>query len=189
MKIIITDDEIIDLVIDPHTQEKGFRLLINQFKEKVYYQIKRLIIHHDDVDEVLQIVWIKVWQNLHAFKRESSLSTWIYRIAYNESITYIQNQKKKKIADWETVAPALEENISSNDFEEDEIKGYSKSEILRTIEKAIDSLPEKQKYIFQLRYFEELPYAEIAKITGTTEGALKASYHHAVKKIEAKFKD
>ena len=179
--IKIKDDEILKLCINPNSVELGFRHLIHNYKEKLYWQIKRIVEHHDDAEEVIQNVWIKVWQNIAGFKGESQLSTWLYRIAYNESISYVQGRKKQKLADWETAEPLIEDKTDDNLFNH-EI--YDSEEVLRRIELAIEKLPQKQKLIFHYRYNEELPYAQIAEITGTSEGALKASFHHAVKKIE-----
>jgi RNA polymerase sigma factor (sigma-70 family) len=177
----ISDESILIACTQAHSLELGFRQLIAKYKEKLYWQIKRIVEHHDDCEEVLQNVWIKVWQNIKGFKGESALSTWLYRIAYNESISYIQNRKKQKIADWETSEPIIESHTDDKLFSH-EVHDYS--EVLKKVEKAIEGLPQKQKLIFQYRYHEELPYAQIAEITGTSEGALKASFHHAVKKIE-----
>jgi len=183
--IKISDTDILKLCMAEKTIELGMRNLMKNYKEKLYWQIKRIVEHHDDTDEVLQNVWIKIWQNVARFKGESALSTWLYRIAYNESITYIQAKKKQNLADWDLVFPVLEENVGDENYE---IHGMDKDEIIAKIEKAIELLPQKQKLIFHMRYHEEMPYAQIAEITGTSEGALKASFHHAVKKIEEKVK-
>jgi len=183
--IKVSDTDILKLCMAEKTMELGMRHLMKNYKEKLYWQIKRIVEHHDDTDEVLQNVWIKIWQNIAKFKGESALTTWLYRIAYNESITYIQGKKKQNLADWELVSPVLEENVGDENIE---IEGMDKDEIIEKIEKAIEQLPQKQKLIFHMRYKEEMPYAQIAEITGTSEGALKASFHHALKKIEEKFK-
>lgn len=177
----LKDAELLSMCKNPATIELGFRHLINTYKEKLYWQIKRIVENHDDTDEVLQIVWIKVWQNIEGFKAESALSTWIYRIAYNESISFLQGKKKQNLADWDTVSPTIEDKTDDTFFE---IDGRDREEILQKIEAAVEKLPQKQKLIFQYRYNEEIPYSQIAEITGTSEGALKASFHHAVKKIE-----
>lgn len=177
----LEDEKIIDMCRNSTQVELGFRHLMAKYKEKLYWQIKRIVEHHDDAEEVLQNVWIKIWQNINAFKGESALTTWLYRIAYNESISYIQGRKKQKLADWDTVEPIIESNSDDKLFSH-EI--YDKEEVLKKVEKAIEKLPQKQKLIFHYRYNEEMPYNQIAEITGTTEGALKASFHHAVKKIE-----
>lgn len=177
----LKDAELLTLCKNPNSMEIGFRHLMHSYKEKLYWQIRRIVEHHDDADEVLQIVWIKIWQNIEGFKGESALSTWIYRIAYNESISYLQGKKKQNLADWENVSPTIEEKTDDAFFE---IDGRDREEILQKVEYAIEKLPQKQKLIFHYRYNEEMPYSQIAEITGTSEGALKASFHHAVKKIE-----
>ncbi len=177
----LKDDEILTLCKSPTTLELGLRHLISQYKDKLYWQIKRIVDHHDDVEEVMQSVWIKVWQNITGFKGESQLSTWLYRIAYNESISYLQGRKKQNLADWELMEPTLDDKSSDPLFNHEK---YDYKEILARIDKAIETLPSKQKLIFHYRYNEEMPYAQIADVTGTSEGALKASFHHAVKKIE-----
>ncbi len=177
----IKDEEILRLCLSADSVDIGFRNLINQYKEKLYWQIKRIVEHHDDTEEVIQNVWIKVWQNIANFKGESQLSTWLYRIAYNESISYVQGRKKQKLADWEVSEPIVNDSSDDSLFNH-EI--YDSEEVLRRIEIAVEKLPQKQKLIFHYRYNEEMPYAQIAEITGTSEGALKASFHHAVKKIE-----
>ena len=177
----LEDDKIVIMCKDPGQMELGIRHLIVQYKEKLYWQIKRIVEHHDDTEEVLQNVWIKIWQNIGGFKGESALSTWIYRITYNESISYIQGRKKQKLADWETSEPTVESQSEDKMFSHEL---YDKEEVLKKIELAVEKLPHKQKLIFHYRYNEEMPYNQIADITGTSEGALKASFHHAVKKIE-----
>lgn len=177
----LEDDKIVAMCKDAAQMELGIRHLINKYKEKLYWQIKRIVEHHDDAEEVLQNVWIKIWQNIGAFKGESALSTWIYRITYNESISYIQGRKKQKLADWETSEPLVESQTEDKLFNHEV---YDKEEVLKKIEIAVEKLPQKQKLIFHYRYNEEMPYNQIAEITGTSEGALKASFHHAVKKIE-----
>ncbi len=175
------DEELLIMCRDSKSLELGFRHLINQYKDKIYWQTKRIVEHHDDAEEVMQNVWIKVWQNINGFKGESQLSTWLYRIAYNESISYVQNKKKQKLADWELMEPTIESNSEDSVFNHEV---YDHDEVIKKIELAVEKLPQKQKLIFHYRYNEEMPYAQIAEITGTSEGALKASFHHAIKKIE-----
>jgi RNA polymerase sigma-70 factor (ECF subfamily) len=115
--IKVSDTDIIKFCMDEKTMELGMRHLMINYKEKLYWQIKRIVEHHDDTDEVLQNVWIKIWQNIAKFKGESALTTWLYRIAYNESITYLQGKKKQNLADWELVSPVLEENVGDENIE------------------------------------------------------------------------
>lgn len=179
--IKISDDQILAMCAKSESVDLGMRQLISQYKDKIYWQVKRIVEHHDDIEEVMQNVWIKTWQNIAGFKGESQLSTWLYRIAYNESISYLQNKKKQNLADWELMEPTLDDR--SDDVLYNHAL-YDREEVVKKIEKAVEALPQKQKLIFHYRYNEEMPYAQIAEITGTSEGALKASFHHAVKKIE-----
>lgn len=173
----ITDQEILIQFKQPNLKEAAFKQLVLKYQEKLYWQIRRMVTEHENTNDVLQNVLIKVWSYLDGFKGESQLSTWLYRIAYNETISFIQQEKKKNLADWETSEPLLSEK-------EAETRDTSEEEVGALIEKALEVIPEKQRLVFQMRYYDELSYAEISAALGTSEGALKASYHHAVKKIE-----
>lgn len=156
--------------------EKGFQKIVEQFQERVYWQIRRIVKNHEDSADVMQNVFIKVWKALPEFRGESALYTWIYRITFNETHTFISRATKQKTTDLD---PPLFENAI-----EIEGKNYSPEEIENLLNKAIETLPEKQKLVFNLKYFDELKFTEIESILGTSVGALKASYHIAVKKIE-----
>ena len=139
--------------------------------------IRRLLIDHDDTDDVLQNTFIKVWKNLEGFNRDSQLFTWIYRIATNESITFLNKKKRRFFIPIINVEHELSSKLESD-------VNFSGDKIQLKLQKAILTLPEKQRVVFNMKYYDELKYEEIAEITGTSVGALKASYHHAVKKIE-----
>jgi RNA polymerase sigma factor (sigma-70 family) len=175
-----TDTELLALLREPHSQEQGFRLLMRTHQERLYWHVRRMVGQHDDADDVLQATFIRAWRNIGNFKGESKLFTWLYRIATNESITFL-NKKKTKVTfsmdddatiNWGETLPAATALLDS-------------TEITEKLEAAIATLPEKQRIVFSMRYYDEIPYKEMSETLGTTEGALKASYHHALKKIEA----
>ncbi len=171
------EKEFIDQLLHPKTQNQAFEKLIKDFQRPLYSHIRSIVLNHDDTNDVLQNVFIKVFQNLKNFKRESKLFSWVYRIATNESITFI-NQKARK------------NNISSQEQAQKEIDNlkadtyFDGDAVQLKLQKAIALLPEKQQLVFKMKYFQELKYEEISAILGTTVGGLKASYFHAVKKIE-----
>lgn len=167
------DTELIEMITDSREYEKGYRLLIGQYKERLYWHIRRIVKNHDDADDILQNTFIKVIKNIEKFKQESSLQTWLYRIATNESISFINNKKHVS-------ADLLDNNVLTV-VSDDEVD-YENVKL--KLSKAIDLLPHKQKIVFNLRYYDEMSYQEIANITHTSVGALKSSFHLAVKKIE-----
>lgn len=162
------------------TEEKrhyAFNCLVAKYQERIYWHIRKLLINHQDTDDVVQNTFIKIWNNLADFREASQLFTWIYRIATNEALTFL-NQKKRRfflpIVDYEK---ELSHSLETDAF-------FSGDELQLKLQKAILSLPEKQRVVFNLKYFEEMKYEEMAEILDTSVGALKASYHHAVKKVE-----
>ncbi len=173
----LDDQEILDLVASPDTIDRGFNLLVKKYQARLYQQIRRMVMNHDDTDDVLQMVFVKAWKNLHSFRNESKLYTWLCRIAINESITFLNNKKKRLFVSTDDIH-------SSSLGTADEHPQVNGDLIQQKLIQALTLLPEKQRAVFNLKYFEEMPYEEIADITGTSVGALKASYHHAVQKIE-----
>jgi RNA polymerase sigma factor (sigma-70 family) len=149
--------------------------ILRRYQKQIYYHCRNVLVNHDDADDAAQNTFIKVWQNLGQFKGESRLRTWVYRIATNESINLIR--KRRPTIDFDEAQPEMAEMISEELY-------LSGDEIALKLQKALCYLPFKQKLVFTLRYFEDLTYEEIAVLTSTSEGALKASYHHAVKKLE-----
>lgn len=170
------DQKILSLFLNDSTKHEGFTLLVNTYKERLYWQIRRIVIHHEDSDDVLQNVFIKCWRSLNQFRKDAKLYTWIYRIAVNESISHLK--KKRDSDNLELTEEAYRLQAGKADFVMDA------SEIEIRLENAILQLPEKQRIVFHLKYFENLKYDEIAEITDTSIGALKASYFHAVQKIK-----
>lgn len=159
-------------------KERAFKAIVHQYKERLYWHIRKLVISHDDTDDVLQNTFLKVWKNMDGFRGEAALFTWLYRIATNETLTFLQAKQKKEL---KTInAPLLSgEQILENDtwFDGDAIQ--------QKLQACVMQLPERQRLVFNMKYFEEMKYTQIADILEVTVGSLKASYHHAVKKIES----
>ena len=167
----------IEQLLNPKTQQVAFRELLQLYQKPLYNHIRNIVLNHDDTDDVLQNTFIKIFQNLSKFKGESKLFSWVYRIATNEALTFLQQKAKKSgISNVEVQQKALNKLESDVFFDGDEIQ--------LKLQKAIAILPEKQQLVFKMKYFEELKYEEISEIVNTSVGALKASYHLAVKKIE-----
>lgn len=167
--------------VEQHKPESLYKEILARYSKKIYWQIRRILIAHDDADEVTQIVCIKLWQNAEQFKFNSALSSFIYRIAYNESITFLN--QKKKFTSFDTLLDT-DGHYSNMVDSGDELSG---DEIAKKLQKALLTLPEKQRLVFNYKYFDELQYDEISLITGTSIGALKSSYHIAVEKIKKYF--
>lgn len=160
------------------TKDAAFKELLNLYKERLYWHIRKIVVSHDDTDDVLQNTFIKVYKNIHSFKGESKLFSWMYRIATNEALTHLKrNSNLKSIGNQELQDLTLDNLEADVYFEGDEIQ--------LKLQRAIATLPEKQKLVFNMRYFDNLKYSEMSDILETSEGALKASYHIATKKIEA----
>ena len=159
-------------------REQAFRLLVQSYKERLYWHIRRMVLDHDDADDCLQNTFIKAWQSLERFRGESQLYTWLYRIATNETLTFLSRQQPQ---DGDATLLAAERLPSDPWFDGDELQ--------TALHRAIAKLPPKQKAVFNLRYFEEMPYEQIASVLDTSEGALKASYHHAYEKVKTWMKE
>ncbi|ATL47065.1 RNA polymerase subunit sigma [Chitinophaga caeni] len=172
-----TDKELLVLYRQEDTKEKAFTMIVEKYQERLYWHIRRLLISHEDTNDVLQNVFIKVWRNLASFREDAQLYTWLYRIATNESLSYIEQQKRKSAISLDDMDLALDNKLHSE-------PGFDGNSLAWKLQKAILQLPQKQKIVFNLRYFEEMPYEEMSQILDTSIGALKASYHHAVKKVE-----
>ncbi len=177
-----SDKELLILFRDTERKNFAFNLIIKKYQQKLYWHIRKMVIKHDDADDILQNTFIKVWKGLDGFREDSKLYTWLYRIATNESLTFLKQQKTKyllPIADYENqLKETLESDVSFNG-----------DEIQLKLQKAILELPEKQRIVFNMKYFDEIKYEEMSAILDTSVGALKASYHHAVKKIEKYFNE
>jgi RNA polymerase sigma factor (sigma-70 family) len=160
-----------------HTKEAAFTGLVRKYQERLYWHIRRLVIQHEDSNDILQNVFIKVWQNLGNFREEANLYTWLYRIATNESLNWIEQQKRRSSVSLSDTESFLAERLVAQ-------KGFDANKTEWKLQQAIQSLPEKQRVVFTLRYYDEMPYEEMSAVLETSVGALKASYHHAVKKVE-----
>jgi len=173
----LSDEEILERFRDKESRNYAFNLLVRKYHKKLYWVVRRLVIEHDDTNDLVQNVWVKVWENLENFKAQSQLYTWLYRISANEALTFLSKKKKRFFVNIEDVDQQLSEKAEHD-------MGMSGDDIQVKLQKAIILLPEKQRLVFQMRYYDEMPYEEMSKVLQTSVGALKASYHHAAKKIE-----
>lgn len=172
------DKDLLELFKETESKEKAFTAIIKKYQEKLYWHIRRMVIDHEDANDVLQNMFIKVWNGLGNFREDSQLYTWLYRIATNESLTFIEQQKKRTSVSLSDVESGLSNKIKAE-------KNFDANRLEWKLQLAIQQLPEKQRIVFNLRYYDEMPYEEMSRVLETSEGALKASYHHAVKKVEA----
>lgn len=171
------EDDILSQIRNPKTREQGYAKLIEKYSRRIYWQIRRMVYDHDESDDLTQEIFIKIFENIESFQSASKLSTWIYRITYNHVLNHIkQKQKRLSDTDIDFESKVLAKLPSDPLFESDKIE--------LTLQKAILTLPPKQRAVFQMRYYDELSFAQISQITKTSEGALKASYHIATEKIE-----
>ncbi|MBT8191181.1 MAG: sigma-70 family RNA polymerase sigma factor [Bacteroidia bacterium] len=177
-----TDENILALLADDRTFDQGFRMLVKTYQERLYWTIRRIVHFHEDADDVIQNTFIKVFKNIKGFEGASKLYTWMYRIACNEAISHLNRNKNRKLINNEDQMLFLENNLKADIY-------FNSERAQLTLAKAIDSLPEKQRLVFNLRYFEALSYKDISETLETSVGALKASFHHAVKKIETYLKE
>ena len=178
------EQQLIQRLQNPSTREQAFETLVREFQEQLYWQIRRMVLDHDDTDDILQNVFLKAWKGLDNFRGDARLSTWLYRIANNETINFLQRRKNTTISlsttddDQEQIRIQLESDPYF-DGEETEIQ----------LQQAVQSLPPKQRQVFNMKYFQEMKYEDISEVLGTSIGALKASYHHAVQKITTFFEN
>lgn len=173
----LSDTELLQQFREPATKEKAYTNIIKKYQEKLYWHIRRMVVEHEDANDVLQNVLIRVWNGLNNFREDSQLYTWLYRIATNECLTFLEQQKKKSAISLSDVETGLSNKIKAD-------RHFDANKLEWKLQLAIQQLPEKQRVVFSLRYYEEMPYEEMSRVLETSEGALKASYHHAVKKIE-----
>src|SRR5450432_68755 len=173
----ISDSELLVQFRNPVTKEAAFTAIIKKYQEKLYWHIRRIVIEHEDANDVLQNVLIRVWNGLENFREDSQLYTWLYRIATNECLTYLEQQKKRASVSLSDVESGLSNKIKAD-------SNFDANKLEWKLQLAIQQLPEKQRAVFSLRYYDEMPYDEMSRVLDTSAGALKASYHHAAKKIE-----
>jgi RNA polymerase sigma-70 factor, ECF subfamily len=179
LQATMTDEAILALLRGgARTFEQGFRHLMAQYRERLYWQIRRIVLTHDDADDVLQNTFVKVYRSIGQFEGKSQLYTWMYRIATNEALSYVQSQARRSSLSLDDEQRVVTHTLQADTY-------FDGDDAQLRLQAAIATLPDKQRLVFQLRYFEEMPYEEMSKKFDTSVGALKASFHHAVKKIEA----
>jgi RNA polymerase sigma-70 factor (ECF subfamily) len=173
----MSDKQLLDLLSKEETRRYGFNLLMQQFQERIYRHVRHLVIYHDDADDIVQNVFIKVWNNLSSFREDAKLYTWIYRIATNEALSHLKSKRLRMFLSLTGLENKLEQGLLDDNF-------FSGDTIQLKLQQAILKLPDKQRLVFNMRYYNELSYDEMSAILGTSVGALKASYHIASKKVE-----
>jgi len=172
-----SDKELIEMFKKAESQNFAFNLILQKYQERMYWHIRKIVVCHEDTDDVLQNTFVKVWKGLNNFREDSQLYTWLYRIATNEALTFLKRKKTRylfSISDYEN---QLSNSLKSDPF-------FDGDKLQLKLQKAILSLPNKQRVVFNMKYFDNMKYDEMSEILDTSVGALKASYHHAVKKIE-----
>tara|TARA_R110002073_G_scaffold8207_3_gene45753 strand:+ start:41006 stop:41554 length:549 start_codon:yes stop_codon:yes gene_type:complete len=174
---LVDDVTLVEQLQDVQTKEQAFRVLIKEYKERLYWHIRKIVVSHDDTDDVLQNTFIKVFRGIDNFKQDSKLYSWMYRIATNESITFLNKRAKDRNVDISEIKQELATSLASDEW-------FTGDEIQLILQKAVATLPEKQQLVFNMKYFDNMKYDEISTILETSVGGLKASYFHAVKKIE-----
>lgn len=176
---MMSDKEIWQMIESPQTQRKGFEMLVRQYSQPLYWKIRHIVLSHEDANDVLQNTFIKAWNNLGSFEGRSQLSTWLYRIAVNEALDFLRKQKLRQAVSSDEDASVASRLMADSYFDGDE----TQAQLLEAVAK----LPDVQRTVFNLKYFDEMKYSEMSKVLNTSEGALKASYHQAVKKISDYF--
>ena len=176
------DQDILAKFADPAARNVAFNQLVRKYQTKVYWHIRKMVVDHDDADDLTQDVFVKVWKHLVNFRQDASLYTWIYRIATNECLSFLSNKRRKFFLPLNDVGAELAAKMEAD-------PSLAGDDIELRLQKAILKLPDKQRLVFNLRYYDEMPYEQMAEVTGTSVGALKASYHHAAKKIEQYIND
>jgi RNA polymerase sigma-70 factor (ECF subfamily) len=172
-----SDEELLKMFRNSETRHYAFNLLMLKYREKIYYFVRRILINHDDTDDVVQNIFLKVWKNFDDFREDSSFFTWLYRISVNEALSFAKSKKVRSFFTLTSPESARLKSLSDDHY-------FDGSEIERKLQQAIIKLPEKQRLVFNLRYYDEMPYEQMSDVLGTSVGALKASYHFALKKIE-----
>ena len=176
------ESEVLKLLQNESTQRKGFEKIVAQYSEQLYWQIRRMVLSHEDANDILQNTFVKAWLNIDYFRAEAKLSTWLYRIALNECLTFLNKQRAVSTVPMDAPEAQIVQKLESDPY-------FSGDHVQLLLQKALMSLPEKQRMVFNLKYYQEMKYEEMSEIFGTSVGALKASYHHAVKKIEKFFEE
>ncbi len=177
-----SDRELLILFRNPDQKNYAFDLIVRKYQERLYWHIRKIVIKHEDTDDLLQNSFIKAWKGLEKFREESQLFTWLYRIATNEALSFLKEKRRKFFLPLVDVERELSSNLESDGY-------FSGDELQLKLQKAILTLPEKQRIVFNMRYYDGMKYEDMSKVLDTSVGALKASYHHAAKKIETIIKN
>lgn len=173
-----TDTQLIEMLRDEHQRRKAFNMLVDEYSERLYWQIRKMVLSHDDANDILQNTFLKSWSNIEQFRGESKISTWLFKIAINETYTFLNKERQKNQSNFTDLEDTLVQNLEGDPW-------FSGDEAVLKLQKAILTLPDKQRLVFNMKYYNEMKYEEISDVLGTSVGALKASYHYAVQKIEA----
>lgn len=178
MSVQVEDAEILSKFQDVKTRNEAFNLLLKKYQQKIYWHVRRMVIDHDDADDLVQDVFIKVWKNLEGFRSDAQLYTWMYRIATNECITFLNKKKQKNNVSLDEVSYELADTLASSSY-------FDGDKAQMKLQQALLTLPDKQRLVFNMKYYDDMKYEEMSEVLGTSVGALKASFHLAVKKIES----
>ncbi|MBK0380520.1 RNA polymerase sigma factor [Mucilaginibacter segetis] len=178
MSTQVEDEEILSKFREEKTRNEAFNLLLKKYQQKIYWHVRRMVIDHDDADDLVQDVFIKVWKNLSGFRNDAQLYTWMYRIATNECITFLNKKKQKNNISLDDVNHELANTLEGSSY-------FNGEQAQKKLQQAILTLPDKQRLVFNMKYFDDMKYEEMSDVLGTSVGALKASFHLAVKKIES----
>jgi RNA polymerase sigma-70 factor (ECF subfamily) len=177
-----TEEELVFQLSQPQSRSKAFSVVVRTYQERLYWHIRKMVLSHDDANDVLQNTFMKAWNGLAGFRGDSQVSTWLYRIATNETITFLTNKRMRTQNNIDDVEEVMLQNLQADTY-------FNGTEIQLKLQQAILTLPEKQRLVFNMKYFDDITYDQMEAILGTSVGALKASFHHAVKKIEKFFSD
>ncbi len=173
----LKEEELLIELNQSHKRAGAFSAIVRMYQERLYWHIRKMVISHDDANDVLQNTFMKAWNGLDGFRGDSQISTWLYRIATNETLTFLTNKRMRNVNSIDDLEDVLLTNLQADNY-------FNGNELQLKLQKAILTLPEKQRLVFNMKYFDDITYDEMEAILGTSVGALKASYHHAVKKIE-----
>lgn len=174
----ISDTDLLLKLRDEKQRRNAFNLLVDEYSERLYWQIRKMVLSHDDASDVLQNTFLKSWSNIEQFRGESKISTWLFKIAINETYTFLNKERQKNQSSFTDLEDVMVQNLEGDPW-------FSGDEAMLKLQKAIQTLPDKQRLVFNMKYYDDMKYEEISEVLGTSVGALKASYHYAVQKIEA----
>lgn len=177
-----TEAELLLQLNNPHKRSAAFSGIVRSYQERLYWHIRKMVLSHDDANDVLQNTFMKAWNGLDGFRGDAQITTWLYRIATNETLTFLANKRMRNLTSIDNEEASLLQNLKSDTY-------FDGDELQLRLQKAIITLPEKQRLVFNMKYFDDITYEQMEAILGTSVGALKASYHHAVKKIEKFFEE